>query len=911
MQDQSVEGHLLGDGGRVETRPLSAPVSATRRALLVTKLARPRIPPSYVARPQLARLLDAGTQRPVTVVSGGAGWGKTLTTAAWAEAEPAVGPVAWLSLDETDNEPRSFWRYVLEALRTTVPVAPTNALAGLDLALGREDENLRRLSAGIAELPTPLVLVLDDFHLVQDPAVLAGMASLVRRPLWQLRLVLLTRSDPALPLHRLRVSDELAEIRGRDLAFTVSEASSLLAEDGVNVAPDQAELLVERTEGWPAGLRLAALFLRRTDHVRSVAEFAGDDRAVSDYLWEEVLASQSAEMQQFLMRTSIAQRMSGGLADALVGGSRGQHLLETLESSNAFVVGLGSDRHWFRYHPLMREMLQHQLGIADALLAPELHRRAAQWYAAEGHPVEALRHAMAAGDWGLFGRLFVNQAAPLLISPDRTALGRVLEDVPAERWGDSAELALCGAALTYLQGRLVEMQPHLDLASSLIAETPADLRPATHVALLSLSAPVSRVRGDMASLVASTTETLELLAGAALTLPAGKQYRAVALGNLGTALLWSGRPDDAERCLREALELTEDGLTEAARINMLGHLAVISAGAGRLREGFGYAVSAIELVEERGWSPLPQAAAAYLALAIIHLQWNNLDAARAMAWHSQAGAIDLAPHFARRLVKARMDASLGHVESAEDELVHLRDEVGAWTPPLSLRQWLAVTEAEVAVAAGDPAAAIARLNLSESADGGIVQQRICLATALLADGQPQQAESVLAALRSDPTDGGGNAEVWLLTALVADRMREDNRALDALRRSLELAQVEGVRRPFVAGGTDRLPRLLERIAQVDPGSSQFAAELLADLRLDTVEPECKVLAEPLTDRELSVLRHLPTMMTNTEVAAELYVSVNTVKAHLKRIYRKLDVVNRREAVHRARELGLISRPGQE
>jgi LuxR family maltose regulon positive regulatory protein len=910
MQDQSVEGQLLGDQAVVVPRSRNAPVSATHRALLATKLARPRIPPSYVARPQLARVLDTGTEGPVTVVSGGAGWGKTLTTAAWAAAEPAVGPVAWLSLDETDNEPRAFWRYVLEALRTAVSVPPGNAMAGLDLVLGREDENLRRLTAGIAELPVPIVLVMDDFHHVQDPGVLTGMASLVRRPLPQLRLVLLTRSDPALPLHRLRVSGELTEIRGRDLAFTVSEAASLLAEDGVAVAPDQAELLVERTEGWPAGLRLAALFLRRPDHERSVVDFAGDDRAVSDYLWEEVLASQSDEMQQFLMWTSIAQRMSGGLADALTGGSRGQHLLETLEASNAFVVGLGSDRHWFRYHPLMREMLQHQLGVADATLAPGLHRRAAEWFAADGHPVEALRHAMAAGDWALFGRLFVNQAAPLVVSPDRTALGRVLEDVPAERWGDSAELALCGAARLYLQGRFAEMRPHLDLAASLIAETPADLRPVTQVALLSLSGPVSRVRGDMASLVASTSEALELLAGPALTVPAGKQYRAVALGNLGTALLWSGRPEDAEGYLREALELTEDGLTEAARINTLGHLAVVSAGAGRLREGFGYAASAIELVEERGWAPLPQAAAAYLALAMIHLQWNNLDEAQAMAWHSQAGAIDLAPHFARRLVKARMDASLGNVGSAQDELDRLREETGEWTPPLPLRRWLSVAEAEIAIAAGDPGTAVATLDRFEG-DGVLVQEQVSLATALLADGQAQRAESVLAGLRTDPAARGVGAEVWLLTALVADRMREDNRALDALRRSLELAELEGVRRPFVVLGTDRLPRLLERIAQVDPGSARFAAELLSDLRLDTEEPERTALVEPLTDRELSVLRHLPTMMTNTEIADELYVSVNTVKAHLKRIYRKLEVANRREAVHQARELGLISSPGQE
>ena len=258
----------------------------------------------------------------------------------------------------------------------------------------------------------------------------------------QLRLVLLTSADPALPLHRLRIDGELVEIRSSDLAFGVPEALQLFADDGVDVAADQAELLVDRTEGWPAGLRLAALFLSR-DGQRSVAEFAGDDRAVSDYLLEEVLSSQPADLQEFLTQTSVVDRVSSDLAEVLSDQARSQRFLETLERSNAFVVGLGTDRKWFRYHPLLREMLQHQLGVSEPALAPELHRRAAA-VVRRGTATRSRRSGTRslAEDWTLFGRLFVDQGAPLLVVR-RTGWPsvRVLAEIPepairrtAPRW---------------------------------------------------------------------------------------------------------------------------------------------------------------------------------------------------------------------------------------------------------------------------------------------------------------------------------------------------------------------------------------------------------------------------------------------------------------------------------------------
>jgi len=256
--------------------------------------------------------------------------------------------VAWLSLDESDNHPRSFWTSFVAAIRSATEIPRGNPLAGLAPGLGGREGNHRRLVAGLTGLPDPVVVVLDDFQIVREPAVLTGIAELLRHPPEQLRLVLLSRVVPALPLRRLELRGELAEIRSHDLAFDVPEALALFAADGVPIEPDEARLLVDRTEGWPAGLQLAAYFLKRGGPDRTAADFADNDQAVSDYLVEEVLINQPPELQQFLLRTSVTERLTGGLAQALTDDSRGQRFLELLERSNAFVVGLSPDRHWYR-----------------------------------------------------------------------------------------------------------------------------------------------------------------------------------------------------------------------------------------------------------------------------------------------------------------------------------------------------------------------------------------------------------------------------------------------------------------------------------------------------------------------------------------------------------------------------------
>ncbi len=886
---------------------------AARRAayadVLPTKLVPPRIPPSYVARPRLHDQLQAGTERALTVVSAGAGWGKTLATAHWATTGALPGPLGWVSLDPADDEPGRFWTCAIAALRVAVPLPSDHPLTTLMPGLGGPDEGFRRVLSELTALPTPVVLVLDDFQLITDPVVLDQLGELLRHPIPALRLVLLTRADPAIPLHRLRVAEELAEIRPRDLAFTDDEAVALFAAHAMPVAATDASSLVERTEGWPAGLRLAALFLRRPGAGHSVQDFAGADRAVAMYLGEEVLASLPVEDQEFLLRTSVVERVTAELAAVLTDQEHCQRRLEDLEESNAFVIGLGAHRDWFRYHALLREMLQHRLRVVSPGLVPELHSRAARWYAAHHQPLEAMRHAADAGDWPLMGELFVTQAAPLLVSAERALLGQVLARIPADHQPANADLAMCAAARLYLAGRFAEMRPCLGLAGDLLAAAPPGGHgPASRLALVVLSTVVARSDGDITSLLAATTEALDLLASLTGEVPAAEAYRAVALANHGTGLLWSGDVSGARTCLLGALAATDESGLDVTRVNVLSHLALAAAALGRPGEGFELAGQAIGVVQARGWAPLPQVATAYLAEAMIHLQRHELDAAEtALESGLVAGYTEPATRRTLVLAGARLALSAGRLDDARDRLALARvEQADGLTPPF-LARWLAITEAEVALASGRPAEASDRLAATlRDRQPPYVQEQCLLARAALALGDARAADELLRPLRQDQAGPAAtDVPVWLLTALAADRLREDNGAIEALGRAVAAAGPDRVYRPFTASGPEQLGRMLLRLQELRPELTGTSDTLLVLLGRREPDHAASSLADPLTDRELSVLQFLPTMMTNGEIAADLFVSVNTVKAHLKRIFLKLDVTSKRQAVQRARELGLL------
>jgi LuxR family maltose regulon positive regulatory protein len=877
--------------------------------LLDAKLAPPQVPSGFLVRPRVSGLFEAGAARPLTVVSAGAGWGKTLAAAAWATSGPAVGKLAWVSLDEADSEPRLFWSYILTALRRCGAVPPDNELAELVPGPIVDEETIRRIMYGISQLPAPFVLVLDDFHDIHDADVLSGVAMLLRYPLPQRRLVLITRMDPMLSLHRLRLSGDLAEIRAADLAFSAEEAMAMLGQQGVSVDAVRLAQLLGHTEGWAAGLRLAALTLQVDPTGSRLAEFADDDVVAADYLTDQVFLSQPAPLREFLLHTSVLERVTGDLADAVSSGKhRGRQYLERLAHANAFVMRLGGAGHWYRYHPMLRSMLQHRLSTEQPNIVPLLHRRAALWFAAHDHVVEAMRHAMSAADWKLLCELLVTRAMPRIYSIERQALGRVLDKLPPAEGEGPAEAHLCRVARCLAKADFATFGAHVSRAWETLPQLEADIRPGAQVVLHLASTLVGRVSGDAAALINQTAKALELLRGDAVTLPAVEEYTALALSNQGMGLLWTGAEQQAEASLTQALAAVDATGVELTRINVLGHLGLCAASAGRLGEAHDHGAAAVSLADARGWNTLEQVSTAYLTLALVNMHRSDpLEAERMLqlGLAAQPTGADRLPVTALLVTRIRvltMRQRLGPARHALDELKHF---VAAWQLPALLARWLGVAEAELALAEGDTSSAVRQFAVRDEETAIGDQERAFHGRALIFDGRPEVAEKLVAPLRDLATDRGAQVEGWLVTAVVADLGREDHRARAAAQRAIELAEPEGFRRPFTLFDREQMSRLLTRAASLAPARSNFANEILADL-LHEADRTDVVLTEPLTDRELMVLEHLPTMSSNAEIAEEMYVSINTVKAHLKSLYRKLEVSSRRGAVHRARELNLFA-----
>lgn len=872
------------------------------------KLSWPPAPHVAVVRQRLLDAMDAATQRPVALVSGGAGWGKTVLVASWVEAGSPPGPVGWLTLDAADNDPEVFWSDVAAALRRAGAVASDEDSARLDRVPGAATDVVRRFTHALARLPGPVVLVLDDLHEVDSPQVMTQLAELLRERPERLRLVLVTRVEPDLPLHRYRATGDLAEIREHDLEFGADEAAKLLAGHGVHLGEDELQTLLRRTTGWAAGLQLFVAFLTTSGGECLVEEFAGDVRVVADYLSVEVLDRQPPEVRQFLLYTSIADNVCGELADAITGGSHGQGILEQLERFNAFVTGIGSRPRWFRYHPLLRDLLTHQLRLQASNLLPELHLRAAHWYSGQSAPLQALTHAAASEDWRFLGRLVATHAGPMILTADRAALSRILERIPHEELSTTPELALCGALLLFYVGDYDAIPERIARVRSLL-ETRDDGDPlAVRITLRSLELAVARVRGDMAELVAASSDVLAWLTEVPFAeLPSVLQYRAIARNNKGVGLLWGGRLEQADQFLWAGWTAARACGVQLVEINALGHLALLEFMRGGLQEAYEHAVDARDQAERRGWSAALQAVPAHLALALVELERTNIpEAQRALQRGLTAyrSGPEAAQFVVLRFAQIRLLLARGELAAARSLLRQTRRESHRSPVATVLDRWLLLAESEIDLAAGHPEHVRARYP-RPGEDGLIPRELVCLARAELALGDPHAAEELLAPLRADPCDTLAAVEAWIVTALVADAQRQGNRSVEALAWAFELAEREGARRPFLTIGERRLAPLLERHRLLVDENAEFVADILAAMQPHGSADERSPLAAELSERELEVLRYLPTMFNAGEIADQLHVSVNTVKAHLRSIYRKLGATRRREAVGRARGLGIL------
>ncbi len=924
LNDQELWRRADGEAAASQLEAQAAERHAPPAApLWSAKLVVPHPPWRMVARARLFELLDAGVQGPVTLLTAPAGAGKSVLLASWARSARLPGPVAWVSLDHADSDPTRFWAYVLAALRRSGAV-PAKAILRT-LAPPRPDAVaafLPLLVDGLARLDGPVVLVLDDFHELSGPAVAYGVDFLLRVAPPQLRLVIATRADPALPLlSRLRVSGALVELRAAELAFTAGEAAELLAGHGLALPDADLALLHARTEGWAAGLRLAALALHgQPDPSRAVAALAGSDRTIADFLVAEVLDRQPAQLRDFLLRTCVADRISGALADALTGRQDGDRTLDWLERSNLFVVALGPGRAWYRYHHLFVELLRYELRRQAPGEVAGLHRRAARWHAAHGFPVEAIRHALDAEDWDQAAELLVEHGVGLGLRGQSVTIRQLYERLPGEVVRANPELAALVALDRYTLADHDGVAAYLELARRQRHLLPEGR---THrygllIALLQLVSAWGWGRLDEALAAGRDVLALQARAGAQVVPGAwDDDVRAVALGHLGAAELWTGDLDAAEAHLRDGWLVAEQVGFDSSRLNCMSQLAVLHVARGQLHAALRTGRAAVEFAEQRGWSTSSQVAGAHFALAWACLERDELTEAGRHVEQALASchAYPQRPvGLGAALVQARLRQAQGDPVGGSAVLSAARQELAGWTPPSWLRRCLAVTDAELHTAAGDSAAArLALEGLEEGRDDGpsTAAEAVALARLLLADGDPAgAAEALSPALQGRPPAGSPAPLVtaWLLAAVAAQALGDHARASRSLERALALAAPEGFRQAFADGGAPARA-LLEAHLHEGTAYRSFVGDLLES----TTEPAPQApasaalvgLVDQLSERERVVLRYLPSRLSAAEIADELYVSVHTVKTHIRHIYRKLQATSRREAISQARRLQLI------
>ncbi len=879
--------------------------------LLRLRAAPPAVPAGFVRRPRLEDRLTDGVAHPVTLVCAGPGYGKTLTLASWAQLGATPGAVAWLTIDETDNDLQAFWSDLLGALAIGGALPPGSALLEVEPASGFGDQQAQLIRAGLAELPAMVTLVLDDFHHIHDRTVLESVGQLLDHQPPQLRLVLASRTDPALRLHRLRVNGELTDIRADDLAFTETEAAELFHRNDIHLPGDPLGILLDRTEGWAAGLRLAIMCLDPADIDGGLARFTGSDRLVGEYLVEEVTDRLPEMDRQFLLMTSVADRLSAGLANELTGHDNAQLILERLVTQNALVVALAGRNDWFSVHPLLRELLRHRLTLEHPGDVTDLHLRASRWFAAQGEPIPAIRHASATGQWDEVGRLLTGLALPLIVTPSAPALVAALGPAAARaRVNPTASTLLAAAVCHYHRHDYESMIRDANDAADLIAGVREADRSAAEVVIAVFQLVGSRTRNP-ALTVPSAAHLLDLLDKTPRReLPTVEQYRAIATTNLAVGRIWTGQLTEAQESLSIIKTRSRElglGLTE---MSAQAHLALLDVIHGRLPEA--YRRSSVErgVADRRGWASEPQALALHAALALIHLEWDQLDAATvdidSALTVSNSGSdmpCRLVLHIAAvGVAVARRDGAAAVAASARlDRIQTLAGDL----PPL-LARWCAVAHADAHLAAAEPSAAIARVDADREPVGfADALERVVMAKAHLMLDQPEAAFDLLdpVAATSLPYRGAV-VEARVLAAVAADRMHRDTAAMAAITEAVDLAQGVGIVRPFLAGGP-RVTALLARHRHVVARHLDFTLDLSTEDADPATVGASASPVDPLTERELAVLTYLPTMLKSGEIAADLFVTVNTVKSHQRSIYRKLGVASRREAVDRARDLKLL------
>jgi len=898
--------------------------------ILVTKLHVPRPRPKVVARPRLIKRLNEGLHRKLTLISAPAGFGKTTLLSEWLASGERL--TAWLSLDEDDNDPTRFLTYLVAALRTVAPNMGEAVLSALQSPPPPPTEVLlTALLNEITALPGNFALVLDDYHVIDAAPIDHVLTFLLEHLPSQMHLVITTREDPNLPLARLRVRDQMTELRASDLRFTLAEAAEFLSQVmNLNLSAEDVAALESRTEGWIAGLQLAALSMRgRDDVAQFVRAFAGDNRYIVDYLVEEVLQRQPERVRSFLLQTAILDRLNGSLCDTVTEQQDGSARLEALERGNFFVVPLDEKRHWYRYHHLFADVLYAHLIAEQPDQAAVLHQRASIWYEQNELPSDAIRHALAAEDFEHAASLIERAVPAMSRNRQEVALLKWLQALPEELFRYRPVLSVRYAGTLLLNGELEGVEARLRDAERWLEATTTSLG--------------ERTEASSTEMVVVDEEDFRTLPGWIAVYRAGI---ALALGNVADAVKYARHvldlvPED-DHLRRGAaasllglvfwasgdLEAGHQSYTEGmAHLLSAGNVSDVVGGAisaadiriaqGRLREAMRVYERGLQLANEHGEPLMRGTADMYVGMSELYLECNDLQAARQHLLKSQAqGEHTGFPQYRYRwrIAMARLREAEGDLDGALD----LLQEAERWyvSDFLPNVRPISALKARVWIAQGWLGEALAwarEQGLSVEGDLSYLREfeHITLARVLLAHFRKDRSDPSVLGLMGflerllKAADDGGRIgsviEILVLQALAHQTYGDISAALVPLEHALTLAEPEGYVRMFVDEGQP-MTSLLEKAAKRGTAPAYVRQLLLAFADDEDKAPVNQSLMKLLSERELEVLRLLGTDLSGPEIADKLVVSLNTLRTHTKNIYDKLGVNNRREAVHRAEEL---------
>ncbi len=883
--------------------------------ILSTKISIPPLREGYTPRPRLLAQLAVGLTRKLILVSAPAGFGKTTLLNVWLNDERRKEQAAfgWLSLERGDSVPTRFWTYFVRALQVAAPGLGEMALSMLQASEQPPIENiLTVLLNAIDAWKKPLVLVLDDYHRIDSAAIQAGMLFLLEHLPPNFHLALATRIDPPWPMARLRAQQHVLEVRQHDLRFTPEEAADFLRDAmRLNLTREDTTALDVHTEGWIAGLQMAALSLQRQSDARGfIAAFTGSDRYIFDYLLEEVLQNQLPAVQDFLLKTAILDQFSASLCDALLERRDSADMLADLERANLFLTPLDNERRWYRYHHLFAQLLQShgkKIGLDYALY----HHKASVWLEENGFPAAALGHALQAGAVEDAARIAEDNALVMLGQGHLGMLAAWLDALPVSLTQARPWLCVAHAWVTVYAGKVEVTEQWLARAETRLREDDWDTedsesrRIAGHVALIRFQ--VSGLRNDHARTTPLVQQALDLLP------PEDRMGRIMAYTLLGIGLRFEGAYDAAETALEQAIALAESQESNQATIFARCHMAALRVWRGHLTRA---AQDFRRIIQDAraGNVASSMICLAYQALSRIECEQNRLDEALettrqglllAEQWgHGEfvlSGYIDL----------AEVLLAQGDRPGALELMAQSRERSGdmvwpSWLEALDIKmQWSTGNLASVSAWARDFGARQTTLELNLQN----VAIYLMLARAWMTEGRWSEARDLLRRVWEavGPTETmSRKLETLVLLSLVYAANQQGQNAGETLEEALALAEPEGYVRIFLDEGPGIVP-LLQTIPLHSPWRG-YARHLLAEYaRTEAAKYPAQPsdLIEPLSARELEILRLLETSMDIQQIAAHLFVAVSTVRTHVRNVYAKLGVSRRMEAIQRGKELGLI------